>query len=142
MMERILVGVDGSAESRHAAEFAATLAKATGAQLIIASAVAPRVAFEVTPEIVTQGEEWAEIERARVSASIKALAVSLDAGRGVETLSVDGPAAEALSELARTAGADLLVVGHRGRNAVARALLGSVADRLVQISPKPVLVVR
>ena len=34
------------------------------------------------------------------------------------------------------------VVGHRGRNAVARALLGSVADRLVQICPKPVLVVR
>jgi len=30
----------------------------------------------------------------------------------------------------------------RGRNAVARALLGSVADELVQISPKPVLVVR
>jgi nucleotide-binding universal stress UspA family protein len=36
----------------------------------------------------------------------------------------------------------MVVVGHRGRNAVARALLGSVADRLVQISPKPVLVVR
>lgn len=50
--------------------------------------------------------------------------------------------AEALAELAREPDVDLVVVGHRGRSAMARALLGSVADRLVQISPKPVLVVR
>jgi len=36
---------------------------------------------------------------------------------------------------------DLVVVGHRGRGALARLLLGSVADRLVQICPKPVLIV-
>ena len=50
--------------------------------------------------------------------------------------------AEALAELAKEPDIDLVVVGHRGRSAVTRALLGSVADRLVQISPKPVLVVR
>jgi nucleotide-binding universal stress UspA family protein len=36
----------------------------------------------------------------------------------------------------------LIVVGHRGRGAIQRALLGSVANRLVQSSPVPVLVVR
>jgi len=35
---------------------------------------------------------------------------------------------------------DLVVVGSRGRAAVARVLLGSVTDRLVHISTKPVLV--
>jgi len=37
---------------------------------------------------------------------------------------------------------DLVVAGHRSRGALARLVLGSVADRLVQISPKPVLVGR
>ena len=36
----------------------------------------------------------------------------------------------------------LVVVGHRGRGSVERVLLGSVADRLTQLSSKPVLVVR
>jgi nucleotide-binding universal stress UspA family protein len=36
----------------------------------------------------------------------------------------------------------LVAVGHRGRGAIRRALLGSVADALVQICPKPVLVAR
>jgi nucleotide-binding universal stress UspA family protein len=33
------------------------------------------------------------------------------------------------------------VVGHRDRNQLARMLAGSVADRLVQICEKPVMVV-
>ncbi len=38
--------------------------------------------------------------------------------------------------------ADLVVVGSKGRGAVSRMLVGSVTDRLVHISKKPVLVVR
>jgi nucleotide-binding universal stress UspA family protein len=53
-----------------------------------------------------------------------------------------GPAAEALAELAQAPDIQMVVVGHHGRGAVKRLLLGSVAQRLVQISPKPVLVVR
>jgi nucleotide-binding universal stress UspA family protein len=36
---------------------------------------------------------------------------------------------------------DLVVAGSRGQGAVARALLGSVSDRLVHLCPKPILVV-
>src|SRR5207302_4866972 len=62
-------------------------------------------------------------------------------GLQVDTVVLHGPAPEALNEAAEKLGADLLVVGSRGRNALARAILGSVAHALVQTSKRPVLVV-
>jgi nucleotide-binding universal stress UspA family protein len=55
---------------------------------------------------------------------------------------VEGAPAATLAKAASELNVDLLVVGHRGRGAVQRLLLGSVADRLTQISPSPLLVVR
>ena len=64
------------------------------------------------------------------------------AGVPIDMKVARGSPAETLSELAASGDMLMVVVGHRGRNAAARLLLGSVADRLVQISPKPVVVVR
>lgn len=60
----------------------------------------------------------------------------------VTSLELEGPVAERLAEVAEQDGFDLVVVGSRGRNAVVRMFLGSVADRLVHICKKPVLVAR
>ena len=65
-----------------------------------------------------------------------------EAGIEVEPVSKLGTPAETLADLARAEEVTMAVVGHRGRNLAARLFVGSVADRLVQISPKPVLVVR
>ena len=140
-MKRILVGVDGSKESRDAVKFAADIARAIEAQLVIASAVPGVSAIEGAPELVARAEEWAQKEREQATALVKEIASKVEKGIVVETLVLSGPAALALADQARAGDVDLVAVGHRGRNAVARALLGSVADRLVQISPKPVLVV-
>jgi nucleotide-binding universal stress UspA family protein len=141
-MKRILVGVDGSKESRAAAKFAEEIARATGSQLFIAGSVAPVMVTESAPELVAQAASWQEKERQIAQNNVKEIAAVIGPGISVETIVTDGPAATALAELAKAGEVELVVVGHRGRNAVARALLGSVADRLVQISPKPVLVVR
>lgn len=142
-MKRILVGVDGSKESRDAAKFAAQIARATGSQLIIASSVSGVAFTEAAPELVAQAAAWAEKDKEQAAALVQEIAASVaTSDLAVETLVADGPPAVALADLARSGDVDMVVVGHRGRNAVARALLGSVADRLVQISPKPVLVVR
>ena len=45
-------------------------------------------------------------------------------------------------EVARELGADLVVVGSRGRTGLPHILLGSVAERVVQTAPVPVTVVK
>jgi nucleotide-binding universal stress UspA family protein len=59
----------------------------------------------------------------------------------VEIRTTVGDPASILVEAAREVAADLLVVGRRGGDFVARTLLGSVAERVVQQAPCDVLVV-
>jgi nucleotide-binding universal stress UspA family protein len=141
-MKRILVGVDGSKESRDAAAYAVELAQAMGSQLLVASIADVPIAL-VAPELVRRAAEWQEEASKQAAAIVKEVANRLlRPGLTIETIVESGSAAETLAELARAGDVDLVVVGHRGRNALSRALMGSVADRLVQICTKPVLVVR
>ncbi len=53
-----------------------------------------------------------------------------------------GPVAETIVKEARLARYDLIMMGTRGMSAVANLLLGSCANRVVSISPIPVLLVK
>ena len=53
---------------------------------------------------------------------------------------MQGDASEALLETAK--GADLLVVGNRGRGAIKELLLGSTSGRIADHAPCPVVIVR
>lgn len=141
-MKRILVGVDGSAESKQAAELAARLAAAFHATVTLAHVVPTRVPLGPERHGVCLGD-LDENQRAYGNALLRELAARCaDAGARIETRLDFGPPAERLAALAEAGGFDAVAVGHRGRGAVQRVLLGSVADRLAQISRKPVLVWR
>jgi nucleotide-binding universal stress UspA family protein len=142
-MTKILVGVDGSPESLQAALLAANLAHETHRDLELAHVlpdVAPQPPEAFSAELAVWRRDIAEkgnqllheVEERIARPDTEAHTVLVESSRP----------AEALAELAKEPNIDLIVVGHRGRSAMMRALLGSVADRLVQISPKPVLVVR
>lgn len=60
----------------------------------------------------------------------------------VDTLVRSGPIVEGITELATDSRADVVVMSTHGRSGVARWLIGSVANRVVQLSDIPVLLTR
>lgn len=140
-MNRILAGIDGSPEAEAAADKAAELAQKLGASLQLVYVVPPNP--PPGPAVYVAENERSEFERDYAAALLRQFELRFaQNGVAVEVTTALGPIADTIADLARTSGAGLVVVGHRGRGTVRRVLLGSVADRLVQISPVPVLVVR
>ncbi len=138
-MKKILVAVDGSPPSIHAAKMALDLARSTGSTLTVAYAVPPVALPGEVPFTIVN--EVAQADASRGGQVLAEVTRELGAS-GAQTLLLEGPAAERIAETAEAQEFDLVVVGSRGRNAVARLFIGSVADRLVHICKKPVLVVR
>ena len=139
-MKRILVGIDGSPEAAAAADKAADLAQATGASLQIMYVV-PRHLPRGPGAYASDVARRDLVERDYVPGLLHELERRCRRkGVIIDSATATGPVAEALAETASDF--DMVVVGHRGRGSVASKLLGSVAKRLVQISPTPVLVVR
>lgn len=139
-MKRVLVAVDGSESSLKAARMGAEIAQKFGARVTLMHVV-PRLMLP--PDVY--GLTIAEVEkehRAYADALLDRTAREL-APLGLElTRSVRyGAPAEAIAEEAAATDVGMVVIGSRGLGAVARVFLGSVSDRLVHISPKPVLIV-
>lgn len=140
-MEHIVVGVDGSKASAHALKVASELAIALKARLLLVHVKRPVL---VSPEGYGTLIEDMRDEAERDSHVIleDALKAVLAVGARADIQSPEGPTAETLADIAEAVRARFLVVGSRGRGAVTRVMLGSVADRAVHISKVPVLVVR
>ena len=136
-MKQILVGVDGSKESRAAAEKAAEIAAGTKAMLRLVCVVPP---IEALTNVIPSPRQVQE-QRTAAKGIVDEVAKELH-GAQVETEIGDGSPAEVLAAIAAQPEVDMVVIGHRGRGLFSRMLLGSVTNRLVQISPKSVLVVR
>jgi nucleotide-binding universal stress UspA family protein len=139
-MEKVLVAVDGSEASLDAARWAAEIAARFGASLRLVHVI-PKVPLPAD----VYGLKIAELEREHheYAAGLleKAVARVARPGLRTETAVLDGSPAERIAEEAAAPEIGMVVVGSRGHGAVVRVLLGSVSDRLVHISAKPVLVV-
>lgn len=76
----------------------------------------------------------------RLLANAEACAKSKGAGR-VKTMLLEGEPATAIMETADSLGADLIVLGRRGRGRTASMLLGSVSARVIELSHGAVMTV-
>jgi nucleotide-binding universal stress UspA family protein len=138
----VAVGVEGSASSLRALALAAEEAERRQTFLHIVRAwslrTAPRPA-DCPPGAVPSVDEY---ERAVQEDTERIVEKKLGSNPPVEVRIhvVHSPSPQALLSASR--GADLLVVGHRGRGGFAGLMLGSVAEQCVRHAACPVLVVR
>ncbi len=140
--ETIVVGVDGSTQSRHAAALAASIARSSGATLHVMTVVRPPEGWwGIVGSPPTSGALSRTLSEARLEILESVLDEIDTKGVDVETVEDIGDPARMLTAYAESAGADLLVVGKRGAGVIERMVLGSVANRVVHDSPCPVLVV-
>jgi len=123
--KRILVGYDANPSSVVALEIAATLAKAAGVPVTLAT-------------VAKEGDRAAEV--LRDLAEEAAAGLRLD-GVDAEARLVYGPPAQALVDLAHAIEADLIVLGKR-QGGLNRLLPGSPTERLIGASEWPVLIAK
>jgi nucleotide-binding universal stress UspA family protein len=79
--------------------------------------------------------------QAKIERQVAELSTNGTSARLEKTRSQVGNAAHEIAEIAEQQGADVIVVGTRGRTALVGLLLGGVTQRLLHIAPCPVLAV-
>jgi len=138
-MKEFLVAIDGSEGSDAAIDEALELAQDVGAQVTFAFVRKPPSSLLGSPYyerlLCTElGTARAVTDAARRRA--------WEAGVGTRTEILEGDPVDEILSLADNRGADLIVMGSRGRGAFAGALLGSVSTGVVQHANMPVLVAK
>jgi nucleotide-binding universal stress UspA family protein len=149
----IVCGVDGSLDSRRALDVAAQYARQLGSRLIVVNVVPVRDPVVPSPwhRYATMGrpatltprmpDASTQAEMGASQALLEELVAGVEVRAVAECRTMVGIPAEQLTELADDVGAELIVVGSRGRGAFRAAFLGSVSNSLVGIARCPVLVV-
>jgi nucleotide-binding universal stress UspA family protein len=142
-MPGILIGIDGSDNSRKALEWAVREAGVRGSSLTVL-AVHQVAANHWTGDPETYPQDRPETETVRQAAEDAVQKVVSQAGEpaptSVTVRAVSGVAAHEL--VAASADADLVVVGSRGGGGVLRKAIGSVSSQVVSHAKAPVVVIR
>jgi nucleotide-binding universal stress UspA family protein len=139
----IVVGVDGSEQSRAALQWAYDEAAHHGASLTAVMTWEPPTLPMSPPYGALTDADYPTRPRTEALAMLDQLVADLDgqtAEVDVRTSAEEGHPAEVLIE--RSKDADLLVVGSRGHGGFAGMLLGSVSHHLVAHASCPVVVLR
>jgi nucleotide-binding universal stress UspA family protein len=139
-MKQILVATDGSASAQEAVEVGLELATEQGADVTFVHVTDPDEFRGVKggTHALTHKEEVDDSEMVLKAAGQAAE----EAGVSYALERVAGNTVESIVALADEKDADLIVVGSRGRNAVATALLGSISHGVLRHARRPVLVVK
>lgn len=137
----ILVPTDFGTGSDHALAYAVDLAKALSAEIIVVHTYEiPMIGFPdgaiiATPDLATRVSE-----NARIGLE-KSLEPHANAGIPIRSLLKQGPTWRTIIETATEVSAGMIVMGTHGRHGLPRALLGSVAEKVVRTATCPVLTV-
>jgi nucleotide-binding universal stress UspA family protein len=144
MFDKIIIATDGSAFSYMAAKQGVEIARISGGQVVAVYVVdVPRLAQlpgyagiagtkgQLLELMIHQGQEATEeVEH-----------IAVDAGVPCSKVILRGHPSDELLRYSTESGADLLVMGSIGKSGLSRFLLGSVAQKVVEHSKVPVMLV-
>ncbi|MCP1624345.1 universal stress protein [Pseudomonas nitroreducens] len=136
MFNRILLAIDGAAQSPRIIATAGELARCSGAQVHVVCVVDR--AFAMPREDVMEYPP-AEQEQHQAQALVEAALAQLQPGIATGGVVAGDPARAILRE-AETLECDLIVIGHRHLGRIERLLDPSVGQRVIERAPCPVLV--
>lgn len=139
MFNKILLATDGSPDAMQALAYARDLALRDGAPVVVVHAFEPVPTYlgdplegRVLARHVSAGEEVADAAAAKLR----------QAGVDIVVEVLEGPAADAILNVAGVRECDLIVMGTRGHGRLASLILGSVSHRVLAHARAPVLVVK
>lgn len=139
MFNTIIWATDGSEHADRALELATQIARANSATLHVAHIIEKQVSGR------TAGGQDLYFGEAEITAKINQQVAELQGDDTFKTTVNEIPSAvsvaKQIAELARASGADLIVVGTRGRSALVGAIGGSVTQGLLHAAHCPVLAV-
>lgn len=135
---RIVIGVDFSASSTSAAQWASGWIDSDAELILVHALVVPNVSVALAlrlplpASLIANARTGAERRLRDLSNTLGSHPVSIEAR--------EGRPADVIAEVARDYDADLIVVGKHGEAGVHRGYTGRTTDHLVRTSPAPVLV--
>lgn len=139
---RLLVPLDGSAVAEWAVPYAVAIARATGAAVRLLSVVEPR------PRGLTSRSERvaASIEQAAgetLASYLAGVASDLrDQGVTADSTVVVGAPVDVILDAAAEDQVTMIVMATQGRGGIDRVAMGSVADKVIRLTTRPILAAR
>ncbi len=136
-MKTIVVATDGSPVAQQAVDFAAGLAKATGATLHTITVEEPPPGGKGGAIRIFETETAAGSTRIAEAAAARAT----ELGATAQAHIAHGDPAHAIAGASSELGAEMIVVGTRGLGGMAGAIMGSVSHGLIKQASVPVTIV-
>lgn len=158
MIDRVLIGLDGSRLAEAVLPYAITLAQAADAEILLVRAIPAGDTLEpvdtVNPTLLpymavmpeahpTARDASPRAQRHEAEAYLDEVAARLGkSGVACRAFVIAGEPADVLVEEARLRDVSLILLGTHGRSGLGRWIYGSVAEAVLSQSPVPVLLVR
>lgn len=144
MYVTMLMPVDGSEVSNHAANQGLMLAKALGSRVIFQYVI--DISIVTLPDAEMGISNIDAIRKSFTEQGNKVIAAfsasAKEMGVNFETFITEGDVHDEIINLAEEKGAELIVMGTHGRRGLNRLLLGSVAESVTKRARCPVLLIR
>jgi nucleotide-binding universal stress UspA family protein len=141
-IRRILIPLDFSHHAEAILEWGTHLAKEHGSQVILVHAYHLPVEFQQLEGAYLPPDFWTNVKTEAQQVLERHAERLRGQGLTVQTVVREGYPATVIQEEAEEQHADLIVIGTRGLSGLKHLLLGSVAERVVQKAPCPVLTVK